>query len=67
MLTRMTWLRRHPRLAFFALGVLVAAAGFWPLVYLLGPERGLIRIDSETLVIRLGPDGRVSDYRVVRD
>jgi hypothetical protein len=39
----------------------------WDLVYLLGPERGLIRIDSETLVIRLGPDGRVSDYRVVRD
>ena len=39
----------------------------WDLVYWLGPERGLIRIDSEWLVIRLGPDGRVSDYRIARD
>lgn len=39
----------------------------WDLVYWLGPERGLIRIDSEWLVLKLGPDGRVSDYRIVRD
>jgi hypothetical protein len=39
----------------------------WDLVYWLGPERGLMRIDSEWLVIRIGPDGRVSDYRIARD
>jgi hypothetical protein len=39
----------------------------WDLVYWLGPERGFIRIDSEWLVIRLGPDGRVTEYRIVRD
>lgn len=39
----------------------------WDLVYWLGPERGLFRIDSEWLVVRFGSDGRVSDYRVVRD
>ena len=39
----------------------------WDLVYLLGPERGLFGIDSEWLVIRLGPDGRVADYRIARD
>jgi hypothetical protein len=39
----------------------------WDLVYWLGPERGFIRIDSEWLVIRLSPDGRVSEYRIVRD
>ena len=39
----------------------------WDLVYYLGPERGLIRIDSETLVLKLGPDGRVRDYRIARD
>ena len=37
------------------------------LVYWLGPERGLIRIDSEWLVIGFGPDDRVSRYRVTRD
>jgi hypothetical protein len=39
----------------------------WDLVYQLGPERGLIRIDSEWLVFRLDPGGRVVEYRVVRD
>ncbi|HYI41104.1 MAG TPA: hypothetical protein VE053_12380 [Allosphingosinicella sp.] len=39
----------------------------WSLVYWLGPERGLFSIDSEWLVIRIGPDGRVAEYRVVRD
>jgi hypothetical protein len=37
------------------------------LVYWLGPERGLIRIDSERLIISFGPDGRVSETRLVRD
>lgn len=39
----------------------------WDFAYYLGPERGLIRIDSETLVFKLAPDGRVADYRIVRD
>ena len=39
----------------------------WDLVYLLGPERGLFGIDSEWLAIRLGKDGRVAEYRIVRD
>ena len=39
----------------------------WDFVYWLGPERGLIGIDSEWLVIRFGPTDIVSDYRVVRD
>jgi hypothetical protein len=39
----------------------------WDLVYWLGPERSLFRIDSEWLVVRFGSNGRVSDYRIVRD
>lgn len=39
----------------------------WDFVYWLGPERGLVRIDSEWLVLKLGLDGRVSDYKIVRD
>ena len=39
----------------------------WHLVYHLGPERGLIRIDSEWLVVRFSKDGRVADHRIVRD
>ena len=39
----------------------------WDLVYWLGPERGMIRIDSEWLVVRFGTDGRVREYRIVRD
>jgi hypothetical protein len=37
------------------------------LVYWLGPERGLISIDSEWLALRLGEDDRVIEYRIVRD
>ena len=39
----------------------------WDLVYWLGPERGLFSIDSEWLVIRLDPQGRVAEYRLVTD
>lgn len=39
----------------------------WDSVYWLGPERGLIGIDSEWLVIRFSPSNVVSEYRVVRD
>ena len=39
----------------------------YDLVYWLGPERGLISIDSEWLVIRLDSLGRVSDVRLVTD
>lgn len=39
----------------------------WDLVYWLGPERGFYSIDSEWLVVRLGPEGRVSDCQLVRD
>jgi hypothetical protein len=39
----------------------------WDLVYRLGPERGLMRIDSEWLVVSFGADGRVRDARTVRD
>jgi hypothetical protein len=39
----------------------------WHLVYHLGPERGMIRIDSEWLVIRFDPSDRVDVYRIVRD
>lgn len=39
----------------------------WPLVYWIGPERGFMSIDSEWLVLRLGPDDRVIECRIVRD
>jgi outer membrane protein assembly factor BamE (lipoprotein component of BamABCDE complex) len=39
----------------------------WDLVYLLGPERGFISIDSEWLVVRFGQNGRVTEYQIVRD
>src|SRR5215212_8180343 len=39
----------------------------WDLVYYLGPERGFMGIDSEWLVVKLDGQGRVSDYRTVRD
>jgi hypothetical protein len=39
----------------------------WDMVYRLGMERAWISIDSEWLVIRLGTDGRVIEYRIVRD
>jgi hypothetical protein len=37
------------------------------LVYYLGPERGFISIDSEWLVLKLSPDGRVERAAIVRD
>jgi hypothetical protein len=39
----------------------------YQLVYWLGPERGFISIDSEWLAVRIGPDHRVTDARIVRD
>ncbi|NGQ94147.1 outer membrane protein assembly factor BamE [Brevibacillus sp. SYP-B805] len=36
-------------------------------VYELGPERGLVRIDSEWLVIWFDTDGTVSRYRIMTD
>jgi hypothetical protein len=39
----------------------------WDLAYYLGPERGFMSIDSECLVIRLGPNGKVIAYRMVTD
>jgi hypothetical protein len=37
------------------------------LVYRLGMERRFISIDSEWLVLRLGPDGRVIECKIVTD
>jgi hypothetical protein len=37
------------------------------LVYYLGPERGFISIDSEWLVLKLGPEGRVKRATIARD
>jgi hypothetical protein len=37
------------------------------LVYYLGPERSFISIDSEWLVLKLGPDGRVTMATIARD
>lgn len=39
----------------------------WDLVYLLGPERGWMSIDSEWLVLRLGPDEKVAKNELCRD
>jgi hypothetical protein len=39
----------------------------YDLVYWLGPERGFISIDSEWLAIRLDPNDRVTEARIVRD
>jgi hypothetical protein len=39
----------------------------YDLVYLLGPERGFLAIDSEWLVIKLNGDGRAGEVRIVRD
>lgn len=36
-------------------------------VYWLGAERGYISIDSEWLVLKLGPGGKVTQARLVRD
>jgi len=37
------------------------------LVYVLGPERGFIRIDYEWLIIHLNEKGIVKDYSIARD
>jgi hypothetical protein len=37
------------------------------LVYFLGPERGFMGVDSEWLVLKLGPDGRVNRATIARD
>jgi hypothetical protein len=37
------------------------------MVYYLGPERGFISIDSEWLVLKLGPDGRVVRATIAND
>ena len=37
------------------------------MLYVLGPERGLFRIDYEWLAIDLDPSGKVSNVAVVRD
>ena len=37
----------------------------WDMAYRLGPERGLIALDDEWLVLRLSGDGRVADARLV--
>jgi hypothetical protein len=39
----------------------------WDMVYWLGPERGLIGIDSEWLVLRLDEHQQVIEHRVVTD
>ena len=38
----------------------------YEVVYLLGPERGVMRIDSEWLVVKFGRDGR-AEARIARD
>lgn len=39
----------------------------WDMVYWLGPERGVMSIDSEWLVFRLDGQKKITDYRIVRD
>lgn len=39
----------------------------WDLVYRLGMERSLFNIDSEWLVVRFGAEGKVTEFRIVRD
>ena len=39
----------------------------WDAVYWLGPERSILSIDSEWLVMRFGPDGKVIEHRIVSD
>jgi hypothetical protein len=36
----------------------------WSLVYNLGPERGLISMDNELLVVRLNPEGIASEATI---
>lgn len=39
----------------------------WDAVYWMGPERGWLRLDSEWLVVRFGPDDRVAAWAIVSD
>jgi hypothetical protein len=39
----------------------------YELAYYLGPERGFMSIDSEWLVLKFGPDGRISRAAIARD
>jgi hypothetical protein len=39
----------------------------YDLVYWLGPERGLMHIDSEWLVVRFDEKGVLLSYAIVRD
>jgi hypothetical protein len=39
----------------------------YDMVYVLGPERGYVRVDSEWLVIKLSPSGHVEKAAVARD
>ena len=44
-----------------------AGAAHCDIHYFLGPERGFIRIDSEWLFLKLGPDGKVDRQWLYRD
>jgi len=37
------------------------------MIYVLGPERGLLAIDHQWLLIELDERGRVAAYRIVED
>lgn len=37
----------------------------WDVVYHLGPERGVIQMDSEWLAFRLDEEQRVEEYRII--
>lgn len=39
----------------------------WDMIYWLGPERGLLGIDSEWLVLRVDERHRVVEHRIVTD
>ena len=39
----------------------------WDFVYWLGPERGFLSIDSEWLVLKLDPEGKVREYKIETD
>jgi hypothetical protein len=39
----------------------------WSMVYWLGPERGVVRIDSEWLVLRFDESNTVTEVRLERD
>ena len=70
------WLLSHEMLDGKTKSDVVAMLGtpdgtaYWPdhdLAYYLGPERGSVSVDSEWLVIDLGPDRLVQEAAIVRD